>query len=161
MSRQILVNGRTHAVDVDNDTPVLWVLRDLLGMTGTKFGCGLGLCGACTVHVDGVPTRSCITPIASVGKKKVSTIEHLSASSIGSELQRAWLALDVVQCGYCQSGQLMSAAGLLASNPNPTDADIDSAMAGNVCRCGTYLRIRQGIKAAARTLAESSKRSSQ
>jgi isoquinoline 1-oxidoreductase alpha subunit len=155
----MLVNGRTQAVDVDDDTPVLWVLRDLLGMTGTKFGCGLGLCGACTVHVDGVATRSCITPIAAVGKKSVSTIEQLSASRIGSELQRAWLALDVVQCGYCQSGQLMSAAGLLAANPKPTDKDIDSAMAGNVCRCGTYLRIRAGIKAAARALSEPSKRS--
>jgi isoquinoline 1-oxidoreductase alpha subunit len=159
MSRQILVNDQTKAIDVDDDTPVLWVLRDVLGMTGTKFGCGQGLCGACTIHVDGVATRSCTTPIASVSKKSVSTIEHLSASKIGSELQGAWLALDVVQCGYCQSGQLMSAAGLLARNATPTDADIDSAMAGNVCRCGTYLRIRQGIKAAARALAEPSRRS--
>jgi isoquinoline 1-oxidoreductase subunit alpha len=159
MSRQILVNGQARAVDVDDDTAVLWVLRDVLGMTGTKFGCGLGLCGACTVHVDGVATRSCVTPIASLGKKSVSTIEQLSTSKIGSELQRAWLALDVVQCGYCQSGQLMSAAGLLATHPKPTDEDIDSAMAGNVCRCGTYLRIREGIKAAARALGESSKRS--
>jgi isoquinoline 1-oxidoreductase subunit alpha len=159
MSRQILVNGQSRAVDVDDDTPVLWVLRDVLGMTGTKFGCGLGLCGACTVHVDGVATRSCITPIAAVDKKSVSTIEHLSASRIGGELQSAWLALDVVQCGYCQSGQLMSAAGLLARNAMPTDADIDSAMAGNVCRCGTYIRIREGIKVAARALAEPSRRS--
>ena len=152
MSRKIKVNGQVKAVDVDDDTPVLWVLRDVLGMTGTKFGCGLGLCGACTVHVDGVATRSCVTPIASVSKKNVSTIEQLSASKIGNALQKAWLDLEVVQCGYCQSGQVMSAAGLLAQNPAPSDQDIDSAMAGNICRCGTYIRIRDGIKAAASAL---------
>ena len=156
MQTQIKVNGQVKAVDVDDDTPVLWVLRDVLGMTGTKFGCGLGLCGACTVHVDGVPTRSCITPLDSIAKKSVATIEHLSASRIGGALQKAWLSLDVVQCGYCQSGQLMSAAGLLAGNPAPSDVDIDAAMAGNVCRCGTYVRIRQGIKAAATALSASS-----
>ena len=156
MSQQLKVNGLAKAVDVDGDTPVLWVLRDVLGMTGTKFGCGLGLCGACTVHVDGVPTRSCITSVESVARKNIGTIEQLSHSKIGSALQKAWLDLEVVQCGYCQSGQLMSAAGLLAQNPAPTDGDIDAAMSGNVCRCGTYVRIRQGIKAAARSLSSTS-----
>jgi len=156
MSQQLIVNGHAKAVDVDGDTPVLWVLRDVLGMTGTKFGCGLGLCGACTVHVDGVPTRSCITSVESVARKTIGTIEQLSHSKIGSALQKAWLELEVVQCGYCQSGQLMSAAGLLAQNPAPTDGDIDAAMSGNVCRCGTYVRIRQGIKAAARSLSSTS-----
>ena len=156
MSRQISVNGQTKAVDVDNDTPVLWVLRDVLGLTGTKFGCGRGLCGACTVHIDGSPTRSCITPIESVGKRNVATIEQLSASKIGRALQGVWLDLEVVQCGYCQSGQLMSAAALLAKNSAPTDSDIDAAMAGNVCRCGTYIRIREGIKAAASSLSAAS-----
>jgi len=158
MPRQISVNGQVRGVDVDGDTPVLWVLRDVLGMTGTKFGCGLGLCGACTVHVDGVATRSCVTPIAALANKRVSTIEQLSGSKIGAALQNAWLTLDVVQCGYCQSGQLMSAAGLLAKNPAPSDEDIDSAMAGNVCRCGTYLRIREGIKAAASALSAASRK---
>jgi isoquinoline 1-oxidoreductase alpha subunit len=153
MTRQIHVNGRSEAVDVDDDTPILWVVRDVLGLTGTKFGCGAGLCGACTVHIDGRAARSCITSIESVAGKKIQTIEKLSASKIGAALQRAWLALDVVQCGYCQSGQLMSAAALLSDNPAPSDADIDGAMAGNVCRCGTYLRIRQGIKVAAQALA--------
>jgi isoquinoline 1-oxidoreductase alpha subunit len=156
MSQQLKVNGLAKAVDVDGDIPVLWVLRDVLGMTGTKFGCGLGLCGACTVHVDGVPTRSCITSVESVARKNIGTIEQLSHSKIGSALQKAWLDLEVVQCGYCQSGQLMSAAGLLAQNPAPTDSDIDAAMSGNVCRCGTYVRIRQGIKAAARSLSSTS-----
>jgi len=155
MSQQLKVNGQSRAVDVDSDTPVLWVLRDVLGMTGTKFGCGLGLCGACTVHIDGVPTRSCVTPVESVGKKNIGTIEQLSTSRIGGALQKAWLDLDVVQCGYCQSGQLMSAAGLLAKNLSPTDGDIDAAMSGNVCRCGTYVRIREGIKTAARALSHS------
>jgi isoquinoline 1-oxidoreductase subunit alpha len=146
------VNGTDRPVDVDGDTPVLWVLRDVLGMTGTKFGCGLGLCGACTVHVDGVATRSCITTVDSVGRSNVSTIESLADTRIGRALQRAWLELDVPQCGYCQSGQLMSATALLSKNLAPTDADVDAAMSGNICRCGTYLRIRAGIKQAARAL---------
>jgi isoquinoline 1-oxidoreductase subunit alpha len=152
MPYTLKVNGAAHTVDVDGDTPVLWALRDVLGMTGTKFGCGQGLCGACTVHIDGVATRSCITPVESVGKKSVNTIEALGNSRVGSALQKAWLALDVMQCGYCQSGQLMSAATLLSKNPAPTDADIDEAMSGNICRCGTYPRIRDGIKTAAREL---------
>jgi isoquinoline 1-oxidoreductase alpha subunit len=155
MSTQILVNGVAKTVDVEGDTPVLWVLRDVLGMTGTKFGCGLGLCGACTVHVDGVATRSCLAPVESVRGKSLATIERLSALAIGRALQQAWLELDVVQCGYCQSGQLMSAAALLAKNAAPSDADIDAAMSGNICRCGTYVRIRQGIHAAASALARS------
>ncbi len=153
MSRHLTVNGVNRTVDVDGDTPVLWTLRDVLGMTGTKFGCGLGLCGACTVHVDGKPVRSCVTPVESVQQARITTIEHRSSTRIGKALQAAWLSLDVVQCGYCQSGQLMSAAGLLAANRSPTDAEIDTAMSGNVCRCGTYLRIRDGIKLAARSLA--------
>jgi isoquinoline 1-oxidoreductase alpha subunit len=153
MSQRIKVNGTSASIDVDADTPVLWVLRDVLGMTGTKFGCGLGLCGACTVHVDGVATRSCVTPVASVADASVTTIEHLSDSRIGRALQEAWIDLDIPQCGYCQSGQLMSAAGLLAKNAAPTDQDIDTAMAGNICRCGTYLRLREGIKTAAHRLA--------
>jgi isoquinoline 1-oxidoreductase alpha subunit len=146
------VNGKDRQLDVDGDTPVLWVLRDVLGMTGTKFGCGLGLCGACTVHVNGVPTRSCITSVGMVGDGKVATIEALGAGKIGAALQKAWLDLDVVQCGYCQSGQLMSAAALLQANKMPNDGEIDAAMSGNICRCGTYPRIRAGIKAAALAL---------
>ena len=152
MSHQIKVNGTSRSVDVEADTPVLWVLRDVLGMTGTKFGCGMGLCGACTVHVNGVATRSCVTPVQSVATADVGTIEHLADSRIGQALQKAWIELDVPQCGYCQSGQLMSAASLLARNATPTDKDIDEAMAGNICRCGTYVRLREGIKTAARTL---------
>jgi isoquinoline 1-oxidoreductase subunit alpha len=149
MAFTIKVNDQTHSVDVDDDTPLLWVLRDVLGMTGTKFGCGLALCGACTVHVDGVATRSCVTPIDSIGESRITTIEAIGATAEGAKIQKAWLDREVVQCGYCQSGQIMSAAELLASNPNPTDADIDDAMSGNICRCGTYVRIREAIKQAA------------
>jgi len=149
MAFTIKVNGNTRTVDVDGDTPLLWVLRDVLGMTGTKFGCGRALCGACTVHIDGVATRSCVTSIDSIGKSKVTTIEAIGATPAGAKVQKAWLEHEVVQCGYCQSGQIMSAAALLASNPHPTDADIDEAMSGNVCRCGTYVRIREAIKLAA------------
>jgi isoquinoline 1-oxidoreductase alpha subunit len=145
----IKVNGTPHTVDVDGDTPLLWVLRDLLGMTGTKFGCGMALCGACTVHIDGQPVRSCITTIDSVGTSAITTIEAVGRTPAGQAVQKAWLDLEVPQCGYCQSGQIMSASALIAGNPHPTDADIDGAMAGNVCRCGTYVRIRQGIKQAA------------
>jgi isoquinoline 1-oxidoreductase alpha subunit len=149
MAFTIKVNGRTHDVDVDGDTPLLWVLRDVLGMTGTKFGCGLALCGACTVHVDANPTRSCVTPIDSIGGSEITTIEAIGATAAGAKIQKAWIDREVPQCGYCQSGQIMSAAALLASNPRPTDADIDDAMSGNICRCGTYLRIRQAVKQAA------------
>jgi isoquinoline 1-oxidoreductase subunit alpha len=151
MSSSIRVNGETHRIDVDADTPLLWVLRDVLGMTGTKFGCGMALCGACTVHVDGVATRSCVTPVDSIGEAEITTIEAISATPVGARIQRAWLDLEVVQCGYCQSGQIMSAAELLVGNPNPSDSDIDEAMSGNICRCGTYLRIRAAIKHAALT----------
>src|SRR5205085_1747596 len=147
----IKVNGTTRTVDVDGDTPLLWVLRDVLGMTGTKFGCGMGLCGACTVHVDGAPARACLTPIDSVGTSAVTTIEAIGATKLGAVVQKAWLDVEVVQCGYCQSGQIMSACALLASTPHPTDADIDAAMSGNICRCGTYLRIREAIKQAAQS----------
>jgi len=146
----IKVNGNMHSVDADGDTPLLWVLRDVLGMTGTKFGCGMALCGACTVHVDGVPIRSCITPIDGVGDSAITTIEAIGATAEGAKIQKAWLDREVVQCGYCQSGQIMSAAALLASNPHPSDSDIDGAMSGNICRCGTYVRIREAIKQAAR-----------
>ena len=152
MSQQLKVNGAHRRVDVDGDTAVLWVLRDVLGMTGTKFGCGQGLCGACTVHIDGKATRSCITPVDAVGTSSIRTIETLGATRIGKALQTAWSDLDVPQCGYCQSGQLMSAAALLAANRSPDDAAIDEAMSGNVCRCGTYPRIREGIKRAASAL---------
>jgi isoquinoline 1-oxidoreductase alpha subunit len=149
MAFNIKVNGSPHSVDVDGDTPLLWVLRDVLGMTGTKFGCGMALCGACTVHVDGVAIRSCITPIESVGDSAVTTIEAIGATPAGAKIQKAWLDREVPQCGYCQSGQIMSASALLASNPHPTDSDIDGAMSGNICRCGTYVRIREAIKQAA------------
>lgn len=148
MTISIEVNGQAHTVDVDGDTPLLWVLRDVLGMTGTKFGCGQALCGACTVHVDGAATRSCVTPVDSVGGSRITTIEALHSLAHGKALQDAWIALDVPQCGYCQSGQLMSAAALLTENATPTDGDIDDAMSGNVCRCGTYQRIRAAIKLA-------------
>jgi isoquinoline 1-oxidoreductase subunit alpha len=138
------------SVDVDGDTPLLWVLRDVLGMTGTKFGCGVALCGACTVHLDGAATRSCVTPIGSIGNKSITTIEAVGKTAQGKALQQAWLDVEVVQCGYCQSGQIMSAAALLTAMPKPSDADIDAAMSGNVCRCGTYQRIRAAIHRAAR-----------
>jgi isoquinoline 1-oxidoreductase alpha subunit len=150
----VRINGEVREVDVESDTPMLWVLRDVCGLTGTKFGCGAALCGACTIHVDGKARRSCVMPVASVGTSSVGTIEALHESPIGQALQRAWRELDVVQCGYCQSGQLMSAAALLAANPHPTDSDIDAGMSGNICRCGTYKRIRAGITMAARFLAE-------
>jgi len=145
----ITVNGQRHSVSVDADTPLLWVLRDTLDLKGTKFGCGTGLCGACTVHLDGAPTRSCLVPIAKVGAAAVTTIEAIGATAVGKRVQDAWLDVDVVQCGYCQAGQIMSAAALLARTRTPTDADIDRAMAGNICRCCTYPRIRAAIKQAA------------
>jgi isoquinoline 1-oxidoreductase subunit alpha len=151
MAFTVNINGSPRSVDVDGDTPLLWVLRDVLGMTGTKFGCGMALCGACTVHIDGTATRSCITTIDSIGDSKVTTIEAISATPPGAKIQLAWLELEVPQCGYCQSGQIMSASALLASNAHPTDADIDDAMSGNICRCGTYMRIREAIKLAAQT----------
>ena len=151
MAFTIKINGSNHTVDVDGDTPLLWVLRDVLGMTGTKFGCGMALCGACTVHFDGAATRSCITTIDSVGDAAITTIEAIGNTPAGAKIQKAWLDREVVQCGYCQSGQIMSASALLASNPHPTDADIDDAMSGNICRCGTYVRIREAIKQAAQT----------
>ena len=150
MSYAITVNGVARTVDVDDDTPMLWVLRDVLGMSGTKFGCGLGLCGACTIHLDGKPVRSCVTPIAAVAGKRVTTIEAIGATAAGKKIQQAWIALEVPQCGYCQSGQIMSAVALLKTTPNPTDQDIDRAMSGNICRCGTYQRIRAAIHAAAK-----------
>jgi isoquinoline 1-oxidoreductase subunit alpha len=151
MAFTVNINGSPRSVDVDGDTPLLWVLRDVLGMTGTKFGCGMALCGACTVHIDGTATRSCITTIDSIGDSKVTTIEAIGATPPGAKIQLAWLELEVPQCGYCQSGQIMSASALLASNAHPTDADIDDAMSGNICRCGTYMRIREAIKLAAQT----------
>ena len=150
MAFTIKVNGTAHSVDVDADTPLLWVLRDVLGMCGTKFGCGIALCGACTVHLDGRPTRSCVTPVGGIGDKAITTVEAVSETPQGKALQQAWLELEVGQCGYCQYGQIMSAAALLAKKPKPSDADIDAAMSGNVCRCGTYQRIRAAIHRAAR-----------
>ncbi len=146
MAISLKVNGSSHSADVSPDTPLLWVIRDTLGMTGTKFGCGMAQCGACTVHVDGVATRSCVTPVSAVAGKAITTIEGLGGNH---PVQKAWLELDVVQCGYCQSGQIMAAAALLGQNKNPSDADITAAMNGNICRCGTYDRIRAGIKRAA------------
>ncbi len=151
MAFTIKVNGIDNSVDVDGDTPLLWVLRDVLGMTGTKFGCGMALCGACTVHMDETPIRSCVTSIDSVGTSAITTIEAIGNTPAGRKIQKAWLDLEVVQCGYCQSGQIMSASALLASNPNPNDSDIDDAMSGNICRCGTYVRIREAIKQAAQS----------
>jgi isoquinoline 1-oxidoreductase alpha subunit len=149
MTISLDINGTAHSIDADGDTPLLWVLRDILGMTGTKFGCGIAQCGACTVQVDGQAIRSCITTIDGIGDSKITTIEAIGATPAGAKIQKAWLDLEVVQCGYCQSGQIMSASALLASNPNPSDGDIDDAMAGNICRCGTYVRIREAIKHAA------------
>jgi len=143
------INGETREVDAPADMPLLWVLRDVVGLTGTKFGCGIAQCGACTVHVDGKPVRSCVLPIAAVGNRAVTTVEAVGQTPQGQAVQAAWLGLEVIQCGYCQSGQIMSAAALLARNPKPDDAAIDAAMAGNICRCGTYPRIRAAIKRAA------------
>jgi isoquinoline 1-oxidoreductase subunit alpha len=147
---ELTVNGKTLTVDVPGDMPILWVLRDVIGMTGTKYGCGIAACGACTVHLDGQPIRSCITPVSAAAAKPITTIEAIGETAAGKKLQNAWIALDVPQCGYCQSGQIMSASALLAGNSSPSDGDIDTAMAGNICRCGTYLRIRAAIKQAAR-----------
>src|SRR5277367_3122329 len=145
----IEINGRMNDFDVADDTPLLWVLRDVAGLTGTKFGCGVALCGCCTVHLDGEPIRSCVTAIGDVAGRKITTIEAVGETPAGAKIQKAWLDLEVVQCGYCQSGQIMSAAALLAGNPAPDDSDIDAAMAGNICRCGTYVRIKAAIKHAA------------
>ena len=152
------INGEQHHVELDPETPLLWALRDTIGLVGTKYGCGIGMCGACTVHLDGAPTRACLTPVASVGTKKVTTIEGLD-SQARHPLQLAWQELDVPQCGYCQAGQIMTASALLKSNPHPTDGDIDAAMAGNLCRCGTYVRIKAGIHRAAEIGAATAKRS--
>jgi isoquinoline 1-oxidoreductase alpha subunit len=143
------INGEDKTFDAPDDMPLLWVLRDILGMTGTKFGCGIAQCGACTVHIDGNPVRSCLLAVGSIGNRAVTTIEGIGATPAGAKVQKAWLDLEVIQCGYCQSGQIMSAAALLANNPQPDDSDIDAAMAGNICRCGTYVRIRAAIKNAA------------
>jgi isoquinoline 1-oxidoreductase subunit alpha len=149
MTTRFSVNGKTVNVNAESDTPLLWVIRDEIGLTGTKFGCGAALCGACTVHLDGAPVRSCQTPLSAVEGKNVATIESMSSTEIGKKVQAAWIALDVPQCGYCQSGQIMSAVALLAAKPKPTDADIDAAMSGNICRCGTYPRVRAAIQTAA------------
>jgi isoquinoline 1-oxidoreductase alpha subunit len=143
------INGKPHELDAPPDMPLLWALRDVVGLTGTKFGCGAALCGACTVHIDGQPTRSCVLPVSALAGKMITTIEGIGATPLGKRVQDAWIAEDVPQCGYCQSGQIMSAVGLLKSKPKPTDADIDAAMNGNLCRCGTYLRIRKAIHRAA------------
>jgi isoquinoline 1-oxidoreductase subunit alpha len=148
------INGESKAVDATPDVPLLWALRDVLGMMGTKFGCGIAQCGACSVHLDGVAVRSCVLPIGNIGARSITTIEAIGATPTGSTVQKAWLDLEVVQCGYCQSGQIMSAAALLKKTPKPNDADIDAALAGNLCRCGTYIRIRNAIKAAAQRLGE-------
>jgi isoquinoline 1-oxidoreductase alpha subunit len=143
------INGEEKSFDAPDEMPLLWVLRDVLGMTGTKFGCGIAQCGACTVHIDGKPVRSCLLQVGSIGDRAVTTIEGIGSTPAGARVQKAWLDLEVIQCGYCQSGQIMSAAALLESTPNPDDSDIDAAMAGNICRCGTYVRIREAIKRAA------------
>jgi len=143
------INGEDRSVDAPDDMPVLWVLRDIIGLTGTKFGCGIGQCGACTVHLDGKPVRSCLLPVSAVGNRHITTIEGVGATPAGAKIRKAWLDLEVVQCGYCQSGQIMSASALLNSTAKPSDEDINAAMAGNICRCGTYVRIRNAIKQAA------------
>jgi isoquinoline 1-oxidoreductase subunit alpha len=148
-SRSLKINGESRTVVVPDDMPLLWVLRDVLGLTGTKFGCGIAQCGACTVQVDGRAVRSCVLPVSAVGERPITTIEEIGNSPAGASIQKAWLELEVVQCGYCQSGQIMSAAALLANTPAPNDSDIDAAMSGNICRCGTYVRIREAIKRAA------------
>jgi isoquinoline 1-oxidoreductase alpha subunit len=147
----LTINGQEHELDVPDDMPLLWVLRDVVRLTGTKFGCGVALCGACTVHVDGRPIRSCVAPVSSVVGKEITTVEAIGDTPSGEKIQRAWLDIEVVQCGYCQSGQIMSAAALLESNPSPTDSEIDAAMSGNICRCGTYPRIRAAIKQASQS----------
>jgi isoquinoline 1-oxidoreductase alpha subunit len=146
------INGDVKTVDAPADMPLLWVLRDILGLTGTKFGCGIAQCGACTVHVDGAPVRSCLLPVGSIGERAITTIEGIAATPTGAKVQKAWLDLEVIQCGYCQSGQIMSAVALLKATPHPDDSDIDAAMAGNICRCGTYVRIREAIKQAAKSV---------
>jgi len=153
----VKINDRSHTVDAPPEMPLLWVLRDLLGMNGTKFGCGAALCGACTVHLDGIPRRSCVTPISAAAGHAVTTIEAIGETPVGRSVQQAWLDLEVVQCGYCQSGQIMAATALLAKIPAPTDTDIDQALSGNICRCGTYPRIREAIHKAAKGLADSRK----
>jgi len=155
--QELTVNGQRRQVDVPPDMPVLWVLRDVIGLTGTKFGCGIAACGACTVHLDGQPIRSCVTPVSAVAGKSITTIEAVGNTPAGKKIQDAWLALEVVQCGYCQSGQIMSASALLAKSPHPSDADLDSAMSGNICRCRTYTRIRAAIKQAEQTPAVAAK----
>jgi isoquinoline 1-oxidoreductase subunit alpha len=149
MSYEIKVNGTSRTVDVEGDTPLLWVLRDELDLKGSKYGCGMGLCGACTVHINGKPVRSCVTPLSAVGAQAITTIEAIGDTAVGKKVQDAWLKGDVMQCGYCQAGQIMSAVALLERTPKPTDKDIDSAMSGNICRCATYVRIRAAIKDAA------------
>ncbi len=149
--KELTINGVPHSVAVPDEMPLLWVLRDVLGMTGTKFGCGIAQCGACTVHLDGVAVRSCQLPVGAIGNRAITTIEGVGQTTAGAKIQKAWLELEVIQCGYCQPGQIMAAAALLARNPAPDDEDIDAAMAGNICRCGTYVRIRDGIKHAARS----------
>ena len=149
MATMLTINGEQKSFDAPADMPLLWVLRDILDLTGTKFGCGIAQCGACTVHIDGKPVRSCVLPVGALNGRTITTIEGIAASPAGAKVQKAWLDLEVIQCGYCQSGQIMSAAALLTSTPNPDDSDINAAMSGNICRCGTYVRIREAIKLAA------------